>query len=49
MCRRNHLLGVSILAFGLGILVGYSLESWFLCSFGGLVLIGIGFCVMRRR
>jgi hypothetical protein len=49
MCRRNHLLGVSILAFGLGILVGYSLESWFLCFFGGIGLMIFGICTMRQK
>lgn len=49
MYRKNHLHGCCVLSFGLGLMLGHCLESWFLCSFGGLVLIGIGFCVMRRR
>lgn len=49
MYRKNHLHGCCALSFGLGLMLGHCLESWFLCSFGGLVLIGIGFCVMRRR
>lgn len=49
MCRKNHLHGCCVLFFGLGLMIGHCLESWFLCSFGGLVLIGLGFCVMHRR
>ena len=41
--------GCCSLFFGLGVMVGYCLESWFLCSFGGLVLIGFGFVLMYRK
>ena len=49
MCRRSQLQGCSILFFGLGVMIGHCLESWFLCSFGGLGLICLGLAVTRRR
>lgn len=49
MCRKSHLHGCSVLFFGLGLMVGHSLESWFLCSIGGLLIIFLGICIMRRR
>ena len=49
MCRKNHLHGCCMLAFGIGLIVGHCLESWFLCCCGGVGLIVLGFCVMRRR
>ena len=39
MCRRNYLRGCCALAFGLGLMVGYCLESWFFCCCGGVALI----------
>jgi len=38
-----------MLFFGLGIMIGHCLESWFFCSFGALALIILGFSVMKRR
>ena len=29
MCRKNHLHGCCMLAFGLGLIIGHCLESWF--------------------
>ena len=49
MCRKNHLRGCCILFFGLGLIVGHCLESWFFCCFGGIVLIVLGICVSRKR
>ena len=49
MCRKNHLHGCCCISFALGVMVGHNLESWLLCSFGGLVLLGVGVCVLRRR
>ena len=49
MCRKRYLHGCSTLFFGLGVMVGYCLESWFLCSFGGLCLIILGFIIMNRK
>jgi len=49
MCRKRYLHGCCVLFFGLGVMVGYCLESWFWCSFGGLGLIILGFVIMRRK
>ena len=49
MCRRNQLRGCALMAFGLGVLIGYFLQSWFLCSVGGIVLVVIGWIVARKR
>lgn len=49
MCRKNRLHGCCAVCFGLGLMVGHSLESWFLCFFGGLGIIFLGICMMRRR
>ena len=49
MCRKQCLYGCCLMLFGLGVMVGHWLESWFLCSFGGLGLIALGFLILRRR
>ena len=49
MCRKNHLHGCCLMCLGFGLLAGHCLESWLLCCLGGLVLMGLGFCVIRRR
>ncbi len=49
MCRRICLWGWCAICFGLGVMVGSCIESWFLCSVGGLVLIFLGLMLMRRR
>jgi len=49
MCRKRYLHGCCTLFFGLGVMVGYCLESWFLCSFGSLGLIIFGLAIMRRK
>lgn len=49
MCRKSHLHGWCLAAFGLGLMLGRCLDSWFLCCFGGIGLIVLGFCVMRQR
>lgn len=49
MCRKSHLHGCCILCFGLGLICGHCLESWFFCCLGGFALIILGLCVMRKR
>jgi hypothetical protein len=49
MCRKNHLHGCCLAAFGFGLLVGHCLESWLLCSCGGIGLLILGFCVLRKK
>lgn len=41
--------GFCCLCFGLGLMVGYSLESWLLCSAGGLALMALGLFMAGKR
>lgn len=49
MCRRNQLLGLGILAFGLGLLVGCWLESVFVRNCLGIILLAAGVLVMQKK
>lgn len=49
MCRRNQLLGVAAIAFGLGLLVGSQMESGFLCGCVAIGLIALGVLWQRKR
>lgn len=49
MCRRNQMNGCCMAALGVGILLGQWIESAFLCLFSGMVLITIGFWIIRRK
>ncbi len=49
MCRRNHLRGALLLGMGLGILIGYMLESWFLGCGGGILLLVCGVYILRQK
>lgn len=49
MYRKNYLYGCCVSCFGLGLITGHCLESWLLCCGGGVFLIGLGLCWMRRR
>ena len=49
MCRRNQMWGLILIAFGLGLLIGQSLEMGFWCVSGSVVIIFVGFSVMRQR
>ena len=49
MCRRNQLRGCLILGIGLGVEIGYLLDSWILCCLGGIALIIAGFCMINHR
>jgi len=49
MCRKNHLRGCLALGFGIGIVVGYLLDSWLLCCMGGAILVLTGFSMMNRK
>ena len=47
MCRKNHLLGCTVGAFGLGLVVGHCAESAFLSIWGGTFLLVLGFCLLK--
>lgn len=49
MYRRNHLMGYVFLGFGLGLLVGQCLESGFLCTCAGAVLVITGICGLNKK
>ena len=49
MCRRNQLRGGVLLGIGLGLVIGYCLESWLLCCCGGVGLLLVGLCMMNRK
>lgn len=49
MCRKKVLQGCCCLSFGFGLMLGHALESWFLCSCGGLVLLIFGLVLMKQH
>lgn len=49
MCRRNHLCGCALIAFGFGLLIGTCLESGFVCFCIGIGIMGLGFWCMGKK
>ncbi len=49
MCRRNHLRGCLLLGVGIGLVLGNSLESWLLCTCGGIGLVLLALCLIARK
>ena len=49
MCRRNQLLGVALIAFGLGLLVATFFESGLFCGCMGFAVVAIGVVVTRKK
>lgn len=49
MWRQCQLLGCTVMAFGLGLLIGMMLESGLLCWLIGLSLILLGVCLLKRK
>lgn len=49
MCRRNQLLGLGLLAFGLGLVVGCWMESEFVRNCLGIGLIAVGVLVLQKK
>lgn len=49
MCRKKQMHGFCCLSFGLGLMVGCCLESWFFCSLGGLGLILYGMLLAKQK
>ncbi len=47
MCRKNHLLGCSVGAFGIGLVVGHCTESAFFSIWGGTFLLVLGFYLVK--
>lgn len=41
--------GGCLICFGLGLMVGHSLESWFACVCGGVALSVLGLCILKKR
>lgn len=49
MCRKNHLWGLAVLTFGLGLLIGCWLESEPAQIIFGLALIVGGVLVLQKK
>lgn len=49
MCRRSILLGIGLIAFGAGMLVGCWLESEFMRYCIGLGVIAVGVLAVQKR
>jgi len=49
MCRKNLLLGLGLLAFGLGLLVGCWIENEFVRNCIGVGLIACGVLTLQRK
>ena len=49
MCRKNQMRGGCLICLGVGILLGQWVQSVFLCVAGGLLLLCLGCCLLRKR
>ena len=49
MCHRNMVWGLALVAFGLGMLIGCSIESGFWCCVLGIGVILSGFVFCNRK
>ena len=49
MCRKNHLWGLAVLTFGLGLLIGCWLESELSQICFGLALMASGFFLLQKQ
>ena len=49
MCRRNHLRGCLCLGIGIGLIAGYALESWTVCTLGGMGLLLLGLIMLKQK
>jgi len=49
MCRKNQLLGVTLLGFGLGLLVASFFETGFLCGCLGLIAMTAGILCTQKK
>ena len=48
MCRRNQLLGVSLLGFGVGLIIACRVESIFWCTCFGLGALLLGVAILQK-
>ena len=49
MCRRNRLRGCLLLGIGIGLVTGYCLDSWLICTCGGIGLLILGLMIMSQK
>lgn len=49
MCRRNQMLGIGLIGFGLGLLAASLFESVFFCGFVGVSICVVGIVVVQRK
>ena len=49
MCRKNHLWGCILIAFGAGVLTGLCLEGGFFCHLFSLAMLVAGACICKKR
>lgn len=49
MCRKKQLQGFCLLSFGLGLMAGRCLDSWFVCNLTGLALILLGMALAKKK
>lgn len=49
MCKRNQLLGLGIMGFGVGLLTAQLFESGFFCGCVGVAAMLVGFCVVQKK
>ena len=49
MCRRNQMLGLGLLGFGVGLLVASFFESGFFCGCLGLMIMVVGVICLQKK
>ncbi len=49
MCRRNQLFGCTMMALGLGILIGIWLEKTTVCALMGFGVLVLGFWCLGKK
>ena len=49
MCRTNLIVGFSLIAFGIGVLIGIWVKGGLLSYCFGLGLVGVGYCFLRKK
>lgn len=49
MCRKNHLRCCLLLGLGIGLVLGHSLDSWILCTFGGIGLVLAALVILNQK